>query len=292
VFIVFQGAIRQIHYHGDAISMRLEYSRLDWILVVRSFIFESMSTDATGTTSRKPPPAPSARNSSTRQSSVRPARRMSKRPAPLAGLGGSPVANLRQPGSTSAAVTSVASQVLSATQSASVSTSAARDELVRAIMPELRLLVQHLVETTFERSLAPLVEKQRELEAALKEVRSAQVRADQALSAPTKRATAVVTSDHSNQTEGQLIVTSAAPIAIREPVVRHADAAIEQSAPKSRSAALRPASHDASALVDMPAELNGSRRKRVIVWTIAVCAVSILLSVITLSVASNLGTHF
>lgn len=217
---------------------------------------------------------------------------MSKRPAPLAGIGGTPVTNVRNAESKKAVVTSVASSALSATQSGSVSTSAVRDELVRAIMPELRLLVQHLVETTFERSLAPLVEKQRELEAALKEVRSAQARADQASNASAKRTPAVVTSARPIQTEDPFIVTSAAPGAVREPVVRHADTAIEQPVSRTRSAALRPATHAASALEDMPAELNGSRRKRVIVWTIAICAVSILLSVITLSVASNLGAHF
>jgi hypothetical protein len=241
-----------------------------------------MATDATGTQARRIPPAPSARTSSSRLTSVRPARRVSNHPAPLAGLAGAPGTGVRQTANPSSAVTSVTSYSTPIEQNSSVSASAVRDELARAVMPELRLLLQHMVETAVERSMAQLLDKQRELEAALNDVRDAQRRAEQS---------ARTCAGHTPQ-------PAAAPRAVHaeaRPLANRASPApatvIERPAVAARTEVLA-ARCDANALADLPPELNGSRRKKVLLAAFSVAAVALVLSSVAASVLSNMGTYF
>jgi hypothetical protein len=170
-------------------------------------------------------------------------------------------------------------------------TQAVRDELVRAVMPELRTLVEHLVKTTIERApapaldargeleaaieraLAPLAAKQRELEAALAELRLAELKRKAAPSVAAQRAPELTTSRASAD-----LAPRSMPIG---PAVN--------VAPRP-SAALAVAS-DANAPWELPAGLNGSRRKRAVIWILAIGVVLLLLTVAGLAVLSNTGRY-
>jgi hypothetical protein len=215
---------------------------------------------------------------------------MSNRPAPLAGLGGAPIASARQATSTSDEVTKVTPSLNVHQQSSAVSTSAFRDELVRAVMPDLQVLVQHLVATAVERSIAPLLEKHRELDAALKELRSAQRRPEPGPSA--KHAPDLVTSAPSFHAETRPRATAAVRVATAHDVAPIVAMAVERPALDRRAQVTVAAAYQASSLEDFPAELNGSRRKKLVFWAFAIGVVALLLSVIGMSVASNMGARF
>ena len=152
------------------------------------FIF--VSTNAPATQARKPPPAPSARTSGSRQTSVRPARRMSNRPNRFEPTQrAAPVTRVNPTVNSKSVTRPVVTSASPGEQGPSVQSSITRDDIVRAVMPELQVLVRHLVDTNIERALAPLLDKQRELESALKELRKAQVRPEPAPAAATTRST-------------------------------------------------------------------------------------------------------
>jgi hypothetical protein len=203
-------------------------------------------------------------------------------------------------------------------------------------MPELRALVEHLVKTTVERSvasllerqreleaklervatslekqrapspvertavpspderrgleaaiqgaLAPLLDKQRELEVALGDLRRAERRPEDVPSLVSRRAPEPVTALGSNALAQPAVVMRAAPIA---PAV---GAAPRPVAAKPLTLAFT-ATPDANASWDIPKELNGSRRKRAVIWILAIAVVLLLLSVAGLSVLSNTGRY-
>ena len=179
--------------------------------------------------------------------------------------------------------------------SAAGNTRAMRDELVRAVMPELRTLVEHLVKTTVERSMGPLLDrvasaertsapsderreleaaielavapfvaKQRELEAALGELRRAPAPPQALPNTPAQRAP-----------QGAALPARAAVAAAPLP---------------ARPAPIAPAD-DANAAWELPAALNGSRRKRMVIWLLALSVALGLLTVVVLAVLSNTGRY-
>jgi hypothetical protein len=75
-------------------------------------------------------------------------------------------------------------------------------------------------------------------------------------------------------------VGAAPPVVARPPIV----------AAKPLPAAFT-AARDANAPWDIPPELNGSRRKRAVIWILAIAVVLLLLSVAGLSVLSNTGRY-
>jgi len=222
-------------------------------------------------------------------------------------------------------------------RSAADNARAVRDELVHALMPELRALVEHLVKTTVERSVASLFDRQRELEGKLERVATS-LEKQRALPAAVERA---ATPSPDGRRELEAAVQSAlAPLLDRqrgletalsdlrraqslpqdvrsivaarapEPATSLGSAAVAQAAPVTRPAPILPAvgaapravpmqpltaaftaAHDPNASWDIPAELNGSRRKRAVIWILAIAVILLLLSVAGLSVLSNTGRY-
>jgi hypothetical protein len=182
-------------------------------------------------------------------------------------------------------------------------------------MPELRALVEHLVKTTVERSvtaqlerqgerqrdregerrdregerreleatlksaLAPLLDRQRELENALGDLR----RADPRPPDVPGRAPDPVNSLGSVARAEPPPALRAAPLA---PAVAAPPRAMARPLGSTSTSA-----HDAAAAWDIPAELNGSRRKRAVNWILGLAGVLLLLSAAGLSVLSNTGTY-
>jgi hypothetical protein len=159
-------------------------------------------------------------------------------------------------------------------------TTALRDELVRALMPDLQALTRHTVDTAVTRATAPLLDQLRELQAELKELRNAQTRAEPAASP--RRAPEIATPTRAVQAEAPAaairpLATVASPVAItvqRPPV----------------SAQIR-AEPDAAYDLDIPMELNGMRRKKAVAWVVGVLVTMLLLSAAGISILSNVGTH-
>ncbi len=212
-----------------------------------------------------------------------------------------------------------------------------RDELVQTVMPELRTLVEHLVKTTVERSLAPLLDRQRELEAKLERVASS-LEKQRALPASVERA-GTPSPDERRGLEAA-IQSALAPLLDKqrdleaalgdvrraEPRAENAPSIVSPRAPEPRTSlggvalappalavraapiapAVRAAPHPVAAKPltaaftatagqnaswDIPKELNGSRRKRAVIWILAIAVVLLLLSVAGLSVLSNTGRY-
>ncbi len=153
-------------------------------------------------------------------------------------------------------------------------------------MPELRVLMDHLVNRAVEQSIAPLLAKQNELEAALRELRNCQVRFEKAASASAKD----ITPARAAQAEAHAQAVPAVAVMTRE----HVTTAQTTAQARSRvgmQAAVAVVADDASASLELPAELNGLRRKKIVVAVFAVGLLVLLLSVAGLSVLSNLGTY-
>jgi hypothetical protein len=162
-------------------------------------------------------------------------------------------------------------------QSASAAAKAVRDEMVRAVMPELRVLLDHLVNTAVERSLGPLIDKQHELETTLKAVQAQLREAKNAVPAREVRS------------DARAAVPVAAPALMRPEAPHATHNPTLQTLPRATPAAAT--APNTSTAVDIPDELNGSRRKRVVVVSFAIALIVLLSSVVGLSVLSNLGLH-
>jgi hypothetical protein len=194
-------------------------------------------------------------------------------------------------------------------------TSEVRDELVRAVMPELRVLTERLVNTTVERAIASLLDRQRELEAKLEHsgrssfdkphdfeakiaaaiapLLAKQSELERMLGTSRPNVPELPTSTARPPVEAQVTAPRARP-----PPLPLQAVALPPSAPSAvdrpagpHPEALATAAFSANALVDIPAELNGSRRKRVAVFLLVVVLVGILATVVTLSVMSNMGAY-
>jgi hypothetical protein len=189
-------------------------------------------------------------------------------------------------------VSSVASRANSTDKSSATPNSELRDELVRAVMPELRVLMQHLVNAAVERSIAPLLDKQRELEASFADLRSAQLRSLTSASTPTKHAPELASVARTVQVEANALVTAAVQTVSRNGVAPVPAAAVERPTVRARTEVIAAAAYDSNAMADIPRELNGSRRKKAVALAFAISAAILLLSVIGLSVLSNMGTYF
>jgi hypothetical protein len=183
-----------------------------------------------------------------------------------------------------------------------------RDELVRTLRPELRQLVQHIADSALERTMAPLLQKQRELEAALKELRILQSRYERSAEPSAARAVDVATPPRISQVETRAAAACASATQAQVPAVsvpaadnaaptRSRDAvAVSVATPAGYAAAastrahvLRVPGHDWNTVEDIPSELNGSRRKRTIACLIVVTVLLAILTMAGLSVLSNMG---
>jgi hypothetical protein len=249
-------------------------------------MFVLVTTNATSTQARNPPPAPSARTSTSRQSSVRPARRISNRP------------NIFEPAQRAAPVTKVNPTVNSKAVVASTSTgsreqgssaqsSVTRDEIIRAVVPELQVLLQHLVNNGIERALTPLLEKQRELESAIRELRNAQVRPEAAPVVTTTHNTAA----HTVIAQPETALARSAQLVVPDPIGRSGATVVARHAPIAPSAAMNAMVFDTTPLEDIPLELNGGRRKKAMLWILGMAVLLALASAVVLSVLSNQGTY-
>jgi hypothetical protein len=251
-------------------------------------MFVFVNTNATSTQARKPPPAPSARTSTTRQSSVRPARRMSNRPNIFEPTQrAAPVTRVEQALNSKPLAGAVSGSTGSREQGSSVQSNVSRDDIVRAVMPELQVLVQHLVTTSVERALAPLLDKQRELEATIKELRKAPVRSEPTPAVATTHGTAA----RAVQAQPEVAATRPAPHVVPDIVPQSGATVVARHAPSARSAVTNAATFDTTPLEDIPLELNGGRRRKAILWTIGVAVLLSLAAAVVLSVLSNRGTY-
>jgi hypothetical protein len=255
-----------------------------------------MASNSTGMQPPRPPP-PSARDTP-KESAGRPARRASNRPPGKSAF--------RSAQSSDRHVVdaslweSAPSRAPTPAQSAPVNTRELRDELVRALMPELRTLVEHLVAVATDRSvapapsrdvdaaiaraIAPLLERQRTLEATIVELQRNAL-ATKTSAGVAQRSPERLVSPGGVQVETQAWVSSPAN---GSPV----DIAIPRALPPPRVAAtLGTKAFDTTPWADIPAELNGSRRKRIVLWLLALGLIALLGTAVALSVMSNAGAH-
>lgn len=187
-----------------------------------------------------------------------------------------------------------------AQNAAPVNTRDLRDELVRALMPELRTLVEHLVAVATDRSvapapsrdvdaaiaraIAPLLERQRTLEASVVELQRNTL-ATKPSAGAAQRSPERLISPGGVHVETQAWVTSST----NGPPV---DVAIQRDLPAPRLAAtVGTKAFDTTPWADIPAELNGSRRKRIVLWLLALGLLALLGTAVALSVMSDAGAH-
>lgn len=182
--------------------------------------------------------------------------------------------------------------------------SEARDELVRAVMPELRVLMEQLVKTAVESSTASLLGRQRELEAKVQRTGAASPVEPRELEAAVERAIAPLL-DKQRELEAELrdlrrgALPPAGPANVSAQQVRHLAIAPNSVAarrpvavvPRAVPAPAVAATHDTEPLLDLPAALNGSRRKRVVVWLLALGVILVLASVAGLAALSHGGKY-
>jgi hypothetical protein len=166
----------------------------------------------------------------------------------------------------------------SAERSSPVLTPELREELVRSAMSDIRQVLRHMVDAAVERAIEPLLERQQALEAALKELRS---RPEHVPGPSPARAVDVATPPRSSQVEPLPAGPSPSPTQTTVPAV--------PTRSRAAAAVLPVLSQDWGAVVDIPAELDGSRRKRTIAWSVGVVALLAVLCMAGLSVLSNMG---
>jgi len=252
-----------------------------------------MSTDGTGIEPRRAPLPPSARSAGAIGGSTR---RPSNRPPPKSLFNGPPDPAAREPARAIPRPAAAALPASATAPSAADDARAVRDDLVRIVMPEVRALVEHLVKTTVERSVASLLDGQRELEAKLERVATS-LDKQHALTASAASAARPALDERREleaaiqrallpllEKQRDLAATRAAPVL---PAVGAAPRPIAAK-PPAAAFALAP---DANTVWDIPNELNGSRRKRAVIWILAIAVVLLLLSVAGLSVLSNTGRY-
>lgn len=291
-----------------------------------------MPSNATGPQPRRPLP-PSARKTGktgATEPTGRSARRTSNRPPARPFFSVPTGTAARQAPDTSAKPKAAAATASSSLRGSPALTSEVRDDLVRALMPDLRILTEQLVKSTVDRSIAPLLNRQRALEAKLEGSSRSSPDKPHDFEAAIAAALApllakqrelekmLATSRHAEVHSQPSPGTGAAKVpdlpssstrpAIEEPVAASRarppplpvqaapqppplTMAVERPAIAPRSNALAPAAFDTNALVDIPAELNGSRRKRLVVFLLIVVLVGILATVASLSVMSNMGAY-
>ena len=263
-------------------------------------MLDMLSANAMGTPQRKPPLAPSLRSRASRAVSDRPGRRAGKRPPPYPGAGrlttgirpalssSSVVSSAQSPPGSAAQVSGTSG---SAERSPLLSTRELRDELVRTLMTEIRQQVRPMVDSAVERAVAPLLEKQRELEGALKELRARQGRAQSSADPSPARSGDAPTSPRSSELGARIAAarTSATQTdAVAVSVLDTGDAGTT----RSRDLVAVPAAVTApyaAATAEIPLELDGSRRKRTIAWLLGVVALLLILAMAGLSALSNVG---
>jgi hypothetical protein len=163
-------------------------------------------------------------------------------------------------------------------------------------MPDLQVLVQHLVETAVGRALGPVLDKQHELETALKALRDAQLRTETSSSprVQPKRepdATAGSLRNDANPFTSPSPSPAAPNVSYKE--IKQTPVP-EVSRPASNVAAVqfRRNTYNTDTFEDIPSELNGSRRKKVVIWAFALLMMLVLISAVGFSALSNMGTHF
>lgn len=154
------------------------------------------------------------------------------------------------------------------------------------------MLTEQLVKTSIERSIASLLDRQRDLEAKFE--RSGATSFDKPLDFDAKIEAAIAPL-LAKQRALELMLDEARHAQVRPSPPTQAAAqrpmTAERLAIGPRPDALAAAALSANALVDIPAELNGSRRKRIVVFLLVLTVIGILATVATLSVMSNMGAY-
>ncbi|HEU5073396.1 MAG TPA: hypothetical protein VFU02_04475 [Polyangiaceae bacterium] len=159
-------------------------------------------------------------------------------------------------------------------------------------MPELRVLTEQLVKSSIERSIASLLDRQRELEvkversggASFDKPRDSEARLEAAI-APllAKQRALELMLDAIRQAQGRPAPPT--QTAAQRPMTA------ERLAMEPPRDALAVAALSANALIDIPEELNGSRRKRIVVLLLVLTVIGILATVVSLSAMSNMGAY-
>lgn len=269
-----------------------------------------MATNSPGMQPPRPPP-PSARDTA-KESAGRPLRRASNRP-PAKSVFRSAQSSDRHAVDASLWESSPTRAPTPSPQTAPVNTRELRDELVRALMPELRTLVEHLVTLATDRSLAPVLERQRELQASLG--RSGASGSSVDVDAAVARSLAPLL-ERQRQLEAALAELQRNPAGAKssigaaqhfaEPFVSSESVPIDTQAwvtaphaPRAEpaipralrtpenSAAIGNVAFDTTPWADIPSELNGSRRKRIVLWLLVLGVLALLGTAVGLSVMSN-----
>jgi len=267
-------------------------------------MLDMLSANAMGTPQRKPPLAPSLRSRASRAVSDRPGRRAGKRPPPYPGAGRL-TTGIRPALSSSSVVSSAQSPPGSAAQVSGTSGSTERgpllstrelhDELVRTLMTEVRQQMRPIVDVAVERAVAPLLEKQRELEGALKELRARQGRAQSSADPSPARSGDAPTSPRSSELGARVAAARSAATQTDAVAVAGLDTVLDTGdagTTRSRDLVAVPAAVTApyaAATAEIPLELDGSRRKRTIAWLLGVVALLLILAMAGLSALSNMG---
>jgi len=263
----------------------------------------SMGTDASGTPRGAPPP-PSALGAGTTSLGARPARRISNRPPPPKSLFQTSHLPSNQPPRASSSQAKPNPSAASPLATRPANASEVRDELVRAVMPELRVLIEQLVKTAIEGSTASLLGRQHELESKVQRMAAASPGEPRELEAAVQRAVAPLL-EKQRELEAELrdLRRGALPRGGSPNV--GVQQAREVAMPPNLVPAPRPAlvvpravppraivaAYDTEPLLDIPAALNGSRRKRVVVWLLALGVILVLASVAGLAALSHSGKY-
>jgi hypothetical protein len=159
-------------------------------------------------------------------------------------------------------------------------------------MPDLQVLVQHLVETAVDRALAPVLNKQHELETALKALKDAQLRTETSSTPRAQPIREPVATAESHRTDANRFESPAATNVSYNEFKQAPAPVIPRPTSNVSAIELRRNTYDTNTLDDIPSELNGSRRKKIVFWAFALIMVLVVVSAIGFSALSNMGTYF
>ncbi len=194
-------------------------------------------------------------------------------------------------------------------------------------MPELRVLTERLVKTSVERAMASLLDRQRELEAKLERsggssavkphdfeaklkaaiapllakqselemmlgaLRHAQVRPRPSPGGGAPHVPELPTSTGRDPVEVHGAAPRGGPPPLPTQAMAPRPSAVEPPAMAAQKDPFAVPALSANTLVDLPAELNGSRRKRLVVFLLLLTVIGVLATVASLSVMSNMGAY-
>jgi len=168
------------------------------------------------------------------------------------------------------------------------------------MMPELRALTEQLVKTSIERSMASMLDRQRELEAKIERSGGTSLDVMRDFDAKLEAAIAPLLAKHralelmldaTRQAEVRPEPLLGGPPALQTRAAAPRPLPVEQLAMRPQTDAFAAAALSTNALVEIPPELNGSRRKRTVVFLLLLTVIGALATVATLSLMSNMGAY-